>query len=93
MRGSPPDILLTNPEYLNMSFLGNIQLWQGFLQNLKFVVIDEMHEYRGFFGSNMALLLRRFFLQLERLGAAPRVFSFDRHLRQPGRACASSHGP
>ena len=74
MRGNPPDILLTNPEYLNMSFLGNIHLWENFLQKLKYVVIDEMHEYRGFFGSNMALLLRRFFLQLERLGAAPRLF-------------------
>ena len=38
------------------------------------MVIDEMHEYRGFFGGNMALLLRRFFLHLERIGASPRVF-------------------
>ena len=33
-----------------------------------------MHEYRGFFGGNVALLLRRFFLQLERMGSRPRVF-------------------
>lgn len=74
MRLNPPQILLTNPEYLNMSFLGWKDTWANFLSKLKFVVIDEMHEYRGFFGSNMALLLRRFFLQLERLGASPRVF-------------------
>ena len=74
MRLDPPNILLTNPEYLNMSFLSWWNKWEDFLRKLKFVVIDEMHEYRGFFGSNMALLLRRFFLLLERLGVSPRIF-------------------
>ena len=74
LRDDPPPILLTNPEYLNMSFLANRHLWEGFLRNLKYLIIDEMHEYRGFFGSNMALLLRRFFLHLNSIGAKPRVF-------------------
>ena len=80
LRQSPPQILLTNPEYLNMSFLGSRESWDRhadgarFLRNLRFIVIDEMHEYRGFFGSNMALLLRRFFLYLNRVGAHPQVF-------------------
>ena len=39
-----------------------------------FVVLDEMHEYRGFFGSNMALLLRRFFLYLNRIDSHPQIF-------------------
>ena len=58
LRDNPPHILLTNPEYLNMSFLAWAGLWENFLQNLRYVVIDEMHQYRGFFGGNMALLLR-----------------------------------
>ena len=74
LRENPPHILLTNPEYLNMSFLGWKEQWEGYLRNLRYVVIDEMHEYRGFFGSNMALLLRRFFRHLERIGASPQVF-------------------
>ena len=74
IRSRPPQILLTNPEYLHLSFLQWGELWEGFLRNLRYVVIDEMHEYRGFFGGNMALLLRRFFLKLNRLGAYPRVF-------------------
>ena len=74
IRSNPPHVLLTNPEYLNMSFLGWPALWDSFLRNLKYIVIDEMHEYRGYFGGNMALLLRRFFLYLNRLGASPRVF-------------------
>ena len=76
LRQHPPQILLTNPEYLNMSFLAYRDTWgkNGFLRDLRYIVIDEMHEYRGFFGSNMALLLRRFFLHLHRIGVNPRVF-------------------
>ena len=74
LRHYPIPILLTNPEYLNMSFLGHRDSWDSFLRKLQYVVIDEMHEYRGFFGGNMALLLRRFFLYLNRIGASPRVF-------------------
>ncbi len=74
IRSNPPQILLTNPEYLNMSFLGWRTQWESFLRNLQYIVIDEMHEYRGYFGGNMALLLRRFFLYLSGLGSSPRVF-------------------
>ena len=80
LREAPTHILLTNPEYLNMSFLGSRESWDKhtegakFLRKLRFLVIDEMHEYRGFFGGNMALLLRRFFLYLDRIGAHPQVF-------------------
>ena len=80
LRENPSHILLTNPEYLNMSFLGSRESWNRhdgggrFLRSLRYIVIDEMHEYRGFFGSNMALLLRRFFLHLNRIHAHPQVF-------------------
>ena len=74
LRNHPIPILLTNPEYLNRSFLAYKEQWEGFLRNLRYIIIDEMHEYRGFFGANMALLLRRFFLHLNRIGANPRVF-------------------
>lgn len=74
IRKRPPRILLTNPEYLNTSFLAWREQWKSFLRHLRFVIIDEMHEYRGFFGGNVALLLRRFFLHLARIGSHPRVF-------------------
>ena len=74
LRENQIPILLTTPEYLNLSFLGWREQWEKFLRNLQYVVIDEMHEYYGFFGGNMALLLRRFFLHLNRIGAKPRVF-------------------
>ena len=74
MKSNPVPILITNPEYLNMSFLGWKEQWRKFLGKLRYVVIDEMHEYRGFFGGNMALLMRRFFLHLTRIGVSPRLF-------------------
>ena len=84
LKQNPPHILLTNPEYLNMAFLQWREQWERFLRNLKYVVVDEMHEYRGFFGSNMALLLRRFFLYLNSIGANPRVFLSTATCANPG---------
>ena len=52
-------LLLTNPEMLHLGILPNHKLWARFLRNLRFVVIDEAHIYRGVFGSHIALLLRR----------------------------------
>jgi DEAD/DEAH box helicase domain-containing protein len=51
-------IILTNPYGLHQ-YLPWHYKWQTFLQNLKFIVIDEAHVYRGVFGSNVAMLLRR----------------------------------
>ena len=74
LRQDPPQILITNPEMLNLTFLGHADKWQQFLKNLKWVVVDEMHEYRGYFGSNVAMLLRRFAHHLASLGAHPQFF-------------------
>ncbi len=45
---------------LHNSFLGNSELWERFYSGLKWIIVDEMHEYRGYFGSNVAMILRRF---------------------------------
>lgn len=74
LRQDPPPILITNPEMLNLTFLGHADKWQQFLKNLKWVVVDEMHEYRGYFGSNVAMLLRRFAHHLASLDTHPQFF-------------------
>ena len=51
-------IILTNPYGLHQ-YLPWHYKWRTFLQNLKFIVIDEAHVYRGVFGSNVAMLLKR----------------------------------
>ncbi len=52
-------IVLTNPDMLHLGILPNHQSWSRFLRRLKYVVIDEVHVYRGVFGSHVANVLRR----------------------------------
>ena len=55
LRQAPPAVLMTNSEMLHMSFLGNSHLCERFLKDLKFLVLDEIHEYRGYFGTNLVV--------------------------------------
>jgi DEAD/DEAH box helicase domain-containing protein len=52
-------ILISNPDMLHMGILPYHPRWATLLQNLEWIVIDELHVYRGIFGSNVANLLRR----------------------------------
>ncbi|AOW93644.1 DEAD/DEAH box helicase [Rhodococcus sp. WMMA185] len=63
--------LFTNPDMLHISLLRTHQRWAHFFRNLAFVVIDECHSYRGVFGSNVALVLRRLRRIAARYGADP----------------------
>lgn len=53
------DIVVSNPDMLHQAILPHHTKWAQFFENLAFVVIDEMHGYRGVFGAHMANLLRR----------------------------------
>ncbi|MDE0224023.1 MAG: DEAD/DEAH box helicase [Gammaproteobacteria bacterium] len=74
LRKNPPAILITNPDMLHNSFLGHSEKWSKFYEGLKWVIVDEMHEYRGYFGSNVAMILRRFSYHLASLGVRPQFF-------------------
>lgn len=52
-------VVLTNPDMLNIGILPHHPLWARFFENLAFVIIDEVHIYRGVFGSHIANLIRR----------------------------------
>ena len=52
-------IVVTNPDMLHTGILPHHTKWVRLFQNLKFVVIDEMHQYRGVFGSHVANVIRR----------------------------------
>lgn len=52
-------IILTNPDMLHSGILPNHARWASLLQGLRYVVIDELHTYRGVFGSHMAHVLMR----------------------------------
>lgn len=59
MARSHATYVLTNPDMLHRSILPGHHRWAGFLRALRFVVVDECHEYRGVFGSHVAQVLRR----------------------------------
>jgi DEAD/DEAH box helicase domain-containing protein len=60
------NIILTNPDMLHVGILPNHAAWGDFFANLRVVVVDEAHVYRGVFGSHVANVLRR----LRRIAAA-----------------------
>lgn len=64
-------IVLTNPDMLHVGILPNHSSWARFLRKLRYVVVDEMHAYRGVFGSHVALILRRLRRLAEFYGAHP----------------------
>ncbi|MFD4369232.1 DEAD/DEAH box helicase [Rhodococcus sp. NPDC058521] len=63
--------IFTNPDMLHISMLRTHGRWAHFLRHLKYVVVDECHSYRGVFGSNVALVLRRLRRLAARYGAEP----------------------
>jgi DEAD/DEAH box helicase domain-containing protein len=52
-------LVVTNPDMLHIGILPHHTAWVDFLSNLEYVVIDEMHTYRGVFGSHVANVIRR----------------------------------
>ena len=51
--------MLSNPDMLHTGILPHHTLWKDFFSSLRYVVVDELHTYRGIFGSHMANVLRR----------------------------------
>ncbi|HLF74814.1 MAG TPA: DEAD/DEAH box helicase, partial [Anaerolineales bacterium] len=64
-------IVLSNPDMLHTGILPHHTNWSDFFTNLRFVVIDEMHTYRGVFGSHVANVIRRLKRVANFYGAKP----------------------
>jgi DEAD/DEAH box helicase domain-containing protein len=64
------NVILTNPDMLHVGVLPHHDRWADVLHNLRFVVVDEAHVYRGVFGSHVANVLRR-------LRRAARIYGAD----------------
>ena len=65
------NLLFTNPDMLHTGILPHHTNWASFFRNLRFVVIDELHTYRGVFGSHVANVIRRLKRVAGFYGAAP----------------------
>jgi DEAD/DEAH box helicase domain-containing protein len=64
-------IVITNPDMLHTGILPHHTKWVKLFENLKYVVIDELHQYRGVFGSHLANLIRRLRRICEFYGSRP----------------------
>lgn len=65
------NIVITNPDMLNTSILPHHRSWAGFFSKLKFIVVDELHTYRGVFGSHIANIFVRLLRICRHYGSDP----------------------
>ncbi|KAI8825600.1 uncharacterized protein EV422DRAFT_132826 [Fimicolochytrium jonesii] len=53
------NVIFTNPDMLHVAILPGHKQWKGWLENLRFVIVDELHYYSGTFGCHAAMVMRR----------------------------------
>lgn len=76
-------LLLTNPDMLHVGILPGHEHWGKFLRSLRMIVLDEMHVYRGVFGSNVGNVLRRLLRLCEWHRAKPRIVACSATIGNP----------
>jgi DEAD/DEAH box helicase domain-containing protein len=85
-------VVLTNPDMLHGGVLPHHVAWARTLQNLKYIVVDELHVYRGLFGSHVANVLRRLLRVARFHGSSPRVLGATATIGNPGAHAARLFG-
>jgi DEAD/DEAH box helicase domain-containing protein len=78
-------ILVSNPDMVHASVLGQSQRWSRLLRTLRFIVVDECHVYRGVFGAHVSLVLRRLLRLAARAGSTPTVILASATTAEPER--------
>src|SRR5258706_1658937 len=86
------NVILSNPDMLHAGILPQHARWARFLRNLKFVVVDEMHAYRGILGSHVANVLRRLERIVRHYGGEFRYVLCSATIRNPGELAGSLVG-
>ena len=77
------NLVLTNPDMLHSGILPHHTKWVNLFQNLRYVVIDELHAYRGVFGSHLANVLRRLKRICRHYGSAPQFIMASATIANP----------
>jgi DEAD/DEAH box helicase domain-containing protein len=78
------NLVLTNPDMLHIGVLPRHDLWADVLHNLRYVVVDEAHVYRGVFGSHVANVLRRLRRLARVYGSEPQFLLASATIANPG---------
>ncbi len=77
-------VILTNPDMLHTGILPHHTKWMRLFENLGYIVIDELHTYRGVFGSHLANVLRRLARIARFYGSAPQFICCSATIANPG---------
>ncbi len=77
-------IVITNPDMLHAGIMPHHTQWLSLWTHLRFIVIDEVHQYRGLFGSHFANLLRRLRRIARFYGCDPQVIAASATIANPG---------
>lgn len=85
IRRNPPRVLITNPDMLHVGLLSYHDSWKDFFGHLAYIVLDEVHTYKGIFGSHVAQVLLRARRVCGLYGARPRFFASSATVSDPGR--------
>ncbi|MGH7320921.1 MAG: DEAD/DEAH box helicase [Candidatus Rokuibacteriota bacterium] len=77
------NLVLTNPDMLHTGILPHHTKWIALFQSLRYVIIDELHTYRGVFGSHLANVLRRLHRVCRHYGSAPQFVCTSATIANP----------
>src|SRR5438445_1567803 len=86
------NLVLTNPDMLHVGVLPHHDRWGDVLSNLRYVIVDEAHVYRGVFGSHVANVLRRLRRLARVYGAEPQFLLASATIANPGELARSLTG-
>jgi DEAD/DEAH box helicase domain-containing protein len=81
-------VILTNPDMLHTGILPHHTKWTRVFENLRYIVLDELHTYRGVFGSHLANVLRRLARIAEFYGSKPQFICCSATIANPGELAA-----
>ncbi len=76
-------IVVTNPDMLHTAILPHHTKWLRLFENLRYIVLDELHHYRGVFGSHLANVLRRLLRVCRFYGSAPQFICCSATIGNP----------
>ncbi len=92
LRQAPPPVIISNPDMVHAAICAYPEAWRGFLANLRFLVIDEVHTYRGIFGTHVAQVLRRLLRLAAAQGAEPTFVLSSATIANPAQHAAALTG-
>ena len=83
IKASIPQILVTNPDMLHSAILAYHEAWEKLFENLSLVVLDEVHTYRGIFGSHTLQVMRRLKRVCSLYGSKPQFIMLSATISNP----------